>query len=277
MFLTSGTWGMWHDDVLKETLSTIPIRFPQNPEIAQSIERCVDALRELPEAKDAESLFGGNGMSAAQRLARIQELEAELDQSVFDLFDFSEQEKDRVTELCDFGLDLLYQGMKSEAVKPLSWPEGLPRFGTKDDLVDKGEDCFELMRYLSTYLNLWDPYLKEQRGKLRWRIVQPSGDSPMMAAIFQTESNKSPLPPPSDSEEDAWHSALAKIQQNALQAKGTQRVFIDGMIRVVTETDIVIIKRNERRLWTASTARDDAEASMLLTMQLGEVLARGKR
>ena len=94
----------------------------------------------------------------------------------------------------------------------------------------------------------------------------------MMAVIFQTESKDDLLPPPSTSDEQAWHDALDKVKEHSWQAAGTQRIFIDGMVRVVTETDIVIIKRNERRFWTSSAARDDAEATMLLAMQLGEHL-----
>jgi hypothetical protein len=34
------------------------------------------------------------------------------------------------------------------------------------------------------------------------------------------------------------------------------------MIRAVTEHDIIVIKRNERRLWTRTAAREDAEATL---------------
>ena len=62
------------------------------------------------------------------------------------------------------------------------------------------------------------------------------------------------------------------MKEHSWQSAGTQRIYIDGMVRVVADTDIVIIKRNERRFWTSSAARDDAEATMLLAMQLGEDL-----
>ncbi|MFT3880668.1 MAG: hypothetical protein QM703_13515 [Gemmatales bacterium] len=53
-----------------------------------------------------------------------------------------------------------------------------------------------------------------------------------------------------------------------MQPVKANRVYIDGLIRLVTDTDMVIIKRNERRHWTSSVARDDAEATMLMVMQL---------
>jgi len=274
LFMTSGTWGLWHDEVLKETLKNIPLRFPKNKVLGKRIAKIVDALRELPEAVEEGTLpFGKEGPTTTRRLTRIKELEAELDEAVFDLFEFSDGERERVKELCGLGLDLFYRGMQSDAVMPLSWPAEMPRFGRMDDLVN-GTSGGELGPYLKTYLRLWDPHLKEQDGRLRWRVVQPAGDSPMMAAIFQTESEGNELPPPTTSDEQAWHEALDKVKEYAWQAAGTQRIYIDGMVRVVTDTDIVIIKRNERRLWTASAARDDAEATMLLAMQLGEELGQ---
>jgi hypothetical protein len=130
----------------------------------------------------------------------------------------------------------------------------------------------ELSRYLKTFMGLWEPHLKEQNGRLHWRVVQPSGESPMMAIILQTESDDEKVIHPTTSDDQAWHDALEKVKDNSWQVAGTHRIFIDGMVRVVTDTDIVIIKRNERRLWTASAARDDAEATMLLAMQLGQEL-----
>jgi hypothetical protein len=42
------------------------------------------------------------------------------------------------------------------------------------------------------------------------------------------------------------------------------------MIRVVSDTQIIIIKRNEMRLWTRSMAREDAEATLLQAIHLQE-------
>ena len=44
---------------------------------------------------------------------------------------------------------------------------------------------------------------------------------------------------------------------------GAKHIYIDGMTRIVGENDIAIIKRNERRLWTRTAAREDAEATQL--------------
>ncbi len=55
---------------------------------------------------------------------------------------------------------------------------------------------------------------------------------------------------------------LQLLGKSSLQSYYAQRIFIDGAVRVVTPTDVVLIKRNERRLWTRSVAREDAEAAL---------------
>ena len=45
------------------------------------------------------------------------------------------------------------------------------------------------------------------------------------------------------------------------------------LIRILTDSEIAIIKRNEHRLWTRSAARDDAEATMAMAIQLSTELS----
>jgi hypothetical protein len=47
---------------------------------------------------------------------------------------------------------------------------------------------------------------------------------------------------------------------------------MDGLVRVVTDTEIFIIKRDERWLWTRSMAREDAEAAMLQVIHLQDAV-----
>jgi hypothetical protein len=133
-------------------------------------------------------------------------------------------------------------------------------------LAAKNEVC----QYLSTFIDLWEPQLKDQAGRFRWRVVCPQGASTMLAAIFQSETAKEPLPDPTTTDEQAWLELLGRLGESSRQPTRASRVYIDGLVRVVTETDIVIIKRNERRLWAKSSARDDAGATMLVALELGE-------
>ena len=45
-------------------------------------------------------------------------------------------------------------------------------------------------------------------------------------------------------------------------------LFVEGVVRAVTDRQIVIAKRDEHRLWTASAAREDIEATMLRVVEM---------
>ncbi|MDZ7616036.1 MAG: hypothetical protein U1E05_03470, partial [Patescibacteria group bacterium] len=73
-----------------------------------------------------------------------------------------------------------------------------------------------------------------------------------------------------NTDHDEWASLMRRLDDVSVQHAGSRRVFIDGVVRVVSETEIIVIKRNERRLWTASMAREDAEATIKQAMALQE-------
>ncbi len=97
LFLTSGTWGQWHDDVRKDVLYSLPVRFPKQGALTKKIVKGVDALRELPAEIEPGTLnFSENGLPKDERDKVIRDLERHLDEAVFELFDLSEEEKDRI-------------------------------------------------------------------------------------------------------------------------------------------------------------------------------------
>jgi hypothetical protein len=271
LFLTSGTWGLWHDEVKKDVLYSLPVRFPKPGAPMKKLVKAVDALRELPSEIEPGTLdFSENGLPKDERDKVIQDLERKLDEAVFELFDLSEEEKDRIEEVCGIGLDFFYHGMKSEAVAALDWPDSLPKMGRAADLQVGLAAKSEICQYLATFIDLWDAQLKEQQGQFRWRVIRPVGASTMLAAIFQTETAGDLLPDSSATAEPSWLDLLNRLGESSRQPTLARRVYIDGLVRVVTDTDIDIVKRNERRLWTKSSARDDAQATMLMALELGE-------
>lgn len=266
LFLTSGTWGLWHDEVKKDVLYSIPVRFPKSAKLTKKIIDVVDELRSVPAITEERTLFEQQGVTKSERSKMIRELEEQLDDAVNELFDLKEDERDRVEELCNLELDLFYKGMKSEAVLSLDWPDDMESFGRRGDLnSNTGTDC-ELFGYLQVFMDLWEPQLIDQKGRMRWRVVRPREMSSMVAVIFEAEMADEPLPDPSNTDEQEWGELLATLDKSIRQPTRAKRVFIDGLVRIVTDSEIAILKRNERRLWTRSAARDDAEATMVMAM-----------
>jgi hypothetical protein len=111
--------------------------------------------------------------------------------------------------------------------------------------------------------------LESINGEFRWRIIRPHC-IPMLAVIFSTQSKGEPLSSfSSTDDEQAWHKLLKRLD-TTFDHPVSSRIYIEGMVRAVTETDIFIIKRDEQRLWTRSLAREDAEATLLQAMTIQE-------
>jgi hypothetical protein len=73
-----------------------------------------------------------------------------------------------------------------------------------------------------------------------------------------------------DNDENAWTAILNELNDTLLVPYKSSRIYIDGIVRAVTDTDIIIIKRNEKRLWTKSMAREDVEETLLQAINLQE-------
>ncbi|MCU0289957.1 MAG: hypothetical protein MUF15_26655 [Acidobacteria bacterium] len=61
---------------------------------------------------------------------------------------------------------------------------------------------------------------------------------------------------------DKWDYVLEQIGKNLPHPMGTSQMIMDGFVQVISHSGILIIKRNEKRFWTRSLAREDAEAAL---------------
>jgi N-6 DNA Methylase len=261
-FLTASKWGMWHFGIhMKEYLS-LPIRFPDDVQLEQRICRLVEQLRQSEEA--GEELFSGvDGFPVS---ATRHSLEYELDNAVFDLYKLSESERDLIRDMCTLGIDFFYHSFRSFAVFPITNTIG--DSGLIEDLPVDEEPQNPLEAYLYIFLKIWNSQL-EPDLRLRWRIISPAGDFPLLALIFSTESQHERID--FDTEPNSqWSAVLQTLENELLFPYDISQIYIDGFVRAVTRSRIIIIKRNERRLWTRSAARDDAEATLLQVINLQE-------
>lgn len=272
LWLTAGSWGMWHHELKIESLRRIPVRLPADRNLRTRICDVVDRLRSLDTT--ADDVFGPSGYQARSQVNRkIQKLEAELDDAIFDLYELTDAERDVVRNMCGFGLKLFYRGTKSDAVKPVSGLDDRPSIGRRSDLPQERTARSGLDGYLDAFLEIWDAELGPG-GQFRWRVIRPSESSAMLAVVFSTEDTDDLLSPPTESDDAAWCNLLERLAGSSSHPFGSKRIYIDGMTRIVGENDIAIIKRNECRLWTRTAAREDAEATQLQAVHKQRAFAR---
>jgi len=264
LFLTSGDWGIWHHSIkLEEELLGLPVRFPEDARLRGRIVGIVDELREqIPQEDDQLPL-----PSATERMApaKRRELEAQLDQAVFELYGLGEEEVDLVRDLCDTGLDFLYRRGKSDAVKPVLPEVPHPSWGSVAS-VPAGP----FGEYLRAFMQGWTSYL-DTDDELRWEVHMPPGGDSMLAAVF-TIHQKGGGSRRELADEADWRAVLYRLDE-ALTQPISSRIYLEGLARAVTDDSIIITKRNERRLWTKTMAREDAEATLVQAMNRGSALA----
>ncbi len=140
-----------------------------------------------------------------------------------------------------------------------------PQQGRSADLTTFADAQSNLFSYIQAFLQIWNRELAPA-GEFFWRIVWTPG-KPMVAVIFTTINKDDPLPRFTATQSEAWQYSLSRCA-DTLQLPISRDVYIDGMVRAVTDTEIFIIRRNEQRLWTRSTGREDAEATLLQAIDL---------
>jgi hypothetical protein len=261
-FVTTGSWGPWHDEIHLEDVESMPVCLPSDIKLRERITRTVRELQSLDLKPDGLELAG----IEAQR--RLPELEQQLDSAIFDLYRFNAAERDLVREMCEVGLDLFYQNQRSGALREVVRPK--KSIGTVTD-VSGSEDG--LAAYLRVFLERWDDELAPD-GEFVWRVLSPPSQAPLLAVSFATHFKNKALPEFEKDAADAWHDTLAKLDQSSLVPVNGPSIFVDTFFRHVSEREILFIKRNEQRFWTRSAAREDAESALTYLMNLEDV-ARG--
>jgi len=262
-FLSSGNWGIWHHEIhLEDELLSLPICFPQKASLKNRIIEIVETLRIYdPPIQD---LTNPNGVPENEIQAKRRELEAQLDDAIFELYGLGETEIDLIRDMCDTNLDFYYLREKSEAAKPILPKIPKKNHGAKNDLPEGA-----VGDYLRIFMQSWLPYLNEGT-EFHWRVHQSPKSDSMLAAVFSVKNiGENPIPD-TTSEDDAWKNTLRRLDEALLQPVGS-RVYIDGLVRAVSDEEIIIIKRNEKRLWTKSMAREDAEATLVQAMNRNQM------
>lgn len=267
LFLTTGSWGVWHDEIHQDELLGLPIRLPTDEALRARIVDIVDRLRRgVPRPHGILSETGADTTNGEPTLAKLEE---QLDEAVYDLYELTESQRDLIKDLCSTELDYLYLAEESRAHVPVLRSRPITDSGTYGDLpADERPDSQiqdNINGYIRVFLKLWNREL-EPDTEFMWRIYWSLEASSMLAVVFSVQEKGKPPSKQHGYGEGAWREVLRKLDDSLMMPFGTRDIFIDGLVRAVTAREIIVIKRNDKRLWTRSRAREDAEATLLQAM-----------
>ncbi|MCP4402207.1 MAG: N-6 DNA methylase [bacterium] len=242
-FLTCSTWGFWHDEIHKEEYLSLPIQFPQNDELKG---RILTALEQITTKSDPPTLFDPKSPGWWQ-------MQQELDEAVFDLYELSDPQKDLVRDLCQVTLEFFYRGSDSQAAKPPT--------------------TLQLETYRDAFLEIWTERLAEKGKELEVQIFMPHHGllCGMSFALKDLGTAIVHKPVTDDAQWQHWFRRLSKT----LRKEHSERVYIDRIIKELSDSSMFIVKRAERRLWTSSQARQDAQEFLTEVFKLEWQRQRG--
>jgi len=200
-FITSGSWGLWHDEIHLENVEEMPIQFPTDAGLRDRIVGFVEELQEL-DLNPQGLAFGG--AAANQRLPA---LKRELDDAIFDLYQLNAAERDLVREMCTVGLDLFYRNQRGEAVGEVARPDR-----STGTLADVSNAKVGLPAYLRVFLESWTRELGAD-GELVWQVLSPPSGAPLLAVSFAMHDKEPPISNGSNTE--AWRNVLAMLDQSS--------------------------------------------------------------
>jgi hypothetical protein len=259
LFMASGSWGVWHDSVVPEDVLGLPIRMAgARHEITRRISRAVKSLEGTVSLEGGLDLFADGSGDDQNPLRRVQ---TQLDEAVYDLFELTGAERDLVRDFHAYTLPLVGRPRSWAAQPTVNLTE--PRHGTAADVANQVDGSLD--RYLSAFLGRWNRELPPS-GEFSWSVFAAPG-SAMIAAVFETKEKNEPVSVLTEGGDRLWHAALDRLGDSLPQPL-TSSMRTSGFLRSVSDRSVVIVKANEARLWTASAAREDAEATILQAMRL---------
>lgn len=267
-WLTASSWGFWHDQLHLHLALRIPIATSADTALRARLSMIIQELQTIAPAPNGElsELDSTVKRRAAARLARIEQLEAELDEAVFNLYELNEADRDLVRDMCRYGLDFFYRKGESLAVQPTT--SLVCSHGLLSDLPAERKDGLE--GYLQVFLSQWNADL-EPEGELSWEVIRGPDGSRVLAVLFSTIAKGRTPTSAREVAPQSWRDVLARLSKRSLVPVGTKKtIYTDTFVRAVSEHEILIIKRDEARHWTRSMAREDADATINRAMHLAD-------
>ncbi len=248
-FMTSSNWGLWHHEIhLDDELLQLPVVLDSNNLLTRRVISIVDKLSSYHPQKCAveQDLFHYNNIPEKHIKDKRRKWEAQLDEVVFELYGLNEEQKDLIRDCCEVTLPFFYKPFDS--------------VGTMAAIEDN--DYSGIEDYVNIFSRRWNVYLDDSE-EMRAEVHVGAHGNMVAIEFYPADKGDSwDLKPKYDS----WGYVLEEIGKSLPQPIGTSQILLDGVVHAPSENGVIIIKRNEKRFWTRSLAREDADATLCKRM-----------
>jgi len=239
-FNTTANWGLWNHKILLDELLQLPIPRILTGNNAKQVISIVNKLRDYKPLE--QNMLNPNGIPQDEIEAQRRVWEAELDEAVYDLYGFTEEQRDLIRDCCEVTLPFFYQPYESVGAMPA---------------IEAGNTKW-IQNYADIFAERWQPYLND--NEIMRADVHVGASDNMLAFEFYPadKTDKWDLSPKNNS----WNHVLEEIGKALPKPIGTSQIILDGVVHAISKDSIIIIKRNKKRFWTRSLAREDAMSTL---------------
>lgn len=244
-FMRSSNWGLWHHEIhLDDELLELPVVIDKDCPATKRIVSIVDSLRAYhPQTHD---VLHPNGVSERKIEATRREWEAQLYEAVFELYGLNDEQRDLVLDCCEVTLPFFYKPFDSVGAM----------------MAIEDNDYSWIENYVNVFSRRWNTYLDDSEEMRAEVHVGAHGNMVALEFYPADKGDSWDLEPKYDS----WQYVLEEIGNSLPQPMGTSQILLDGMVHAPSENGVIIIKRNEKRFWTRSLAREDADVTICKRM-----------
>jgi type I restriction-modification system DNA methylase subunit len=244
-FNISSQWGNWHDTLyLDEEILHFPIPENFSGKIAG---KTIDLVKKLRDFKpEAQNLIHPEGIAEEKIRKQRKKWEQELDDVVFDLYGFTEYQRDLIRDFCNVTLPFFYNSYKSVGIRP----------------VFENNSLEWIQDYAIRFAERWQPYMQMDEVLRADVCISDSGNT-LAVEFYPADGDDGwELSP----KQHLWQHILNEMEKVSTKKYIIPQMFLDSVTHIVTDDSIIIIKRNEKRFWTKSMASEDAEAVLARRM-----------
>lgn len=238
MFLTSSSWGI-ERDVIKSNEFLIPDFLKEN-EIIEILSKYHDDINQLVE-------------NTYPLINDILSIENKIDEEIFKFLNFSKNEKIFIDNIMQVSVDLFYNGMKSTSIKSLD------------------NDIPETIAYSKKLCEELNITIEESEFKVISYVYKNIYNMPLCLVVLKFIDRKSEKIESLNiiESDNEFKKILSRLNKHTL-SEYSKGIYIQKNLTYYDEDNIYIIKPNQKRFWSLSSAIEDAQNITLEVMGMPE-------
>lgn len=236
MFISSSSWGIERDIIKANELFLLPSFFDNEGFVNKLSKLFSKVQNKIQEAYPFQS--------------SVIQLENEIDNTIFNALNLSQNEKIFINDAMKYSLDLFTKGHNSLAVKTLD------------------NDMPETIDYAKKLCDELNQTLEESTLKVVPTIYKTSYYSPLCLVVMQfIDKNNQKMNELSIIMDDGFNQILSKLNKYTI-SEYSKGIYVQKNLTYFDDDKIYIVKPNQKRFWNLSSAIEDAQNITLEIMSM---------